>query len=324
MIYRVEVSTKPGLPDARGESLRRNIAGIQSLAVTDLTFLKGDLDDGDVSRLAGTLLHDPVVEQARWFALDADAAIPGQPAGGWSVEVTLHPGVTDSVAESLLAGAALIGVDGLEQVATGQRYDLAGDLTDAAVRRIAASLLANEVIQTWTINGRALPPFVAQAELAASVWVETIPLTAASPDQLLAISQERRLSLDLAEMQAIQGYYRQESREPTDVELETLAQTWSEHCVHKTFRALIDYREIDADGERRASSRSTRSSRPTSARPPSAPTSRGCARPSSTTPASSPSTTTTTWPSRSRPTTTPRRWSRSAAPTPASAAWCAT
>ncbi|MCB0238101.1 MAG: phosphoribosylformylglycinamidine synthase, partial [Anaerolineae bacterium] len=42
--------------------------------------------------------------------------------------------------------------------------------------------------------------------------------------------------------------YRQESREPTDVELETLAQTWSEHCVHKTFRALIDYREIDADG----------------------------------------------------------------------------
>ena len=248
MIYRVEVSTKPGLPDARGESLRRNIAGIQSLTVTDLYFLKGALDEAAVSRLVGTLLHDPVVEQAHWFALDADTATPNQPAGGWSVEVTLHPGVTDSVAESLLAGAALIEVEGLEQVATGQRYDLAGDLTDAAVRRIAASLLANEVIQTWTINGRALPPFVAQVGPAASVWVETIPLTAASSDQLLAISQERRLSLDLAEMQAIQGYYRHENREPTDVELETLAQTWSEHCVHKTFRALIDYREIDAAG----------------------------------------------------------------------------
>ncbi|MCO5245314.1 MAG: phosphoribosylformylglycinamidine synthase subunit PurS [Anaerolineae bacterium] len=248
MIYRVEVSTKPGLPDARGERLLGNISGVDSLAVTDLYFFKGGLDETDVMRLVHTLLYDPVVEQVRWFALDDSRAAPDQPAGGWSVEVTLLPGVTDSVAESLLAAAEVIGVAGLEQVATGQRYDLTGDLTDAAVQRIAASLLANEVVQTWTIDGRALPPFVVPAELSAGRWVETIALTGASSDQLLAISQERRLSLDLAEMQAIQEYYRQESREPTDVELETLAQTWSEHCVHKTFRALIDYREIDADG----------------------------------------------------------------------------
>src|SRR5213078_436148 len=57
------------------------------------------------------------------------------------------------------------------------------------------------------------------------------------------------LALSLEEMQAIQNYYREERRDPTDVELETLAQTWSEHCVHKTFKALIDYTEYDAEGQ---------------------------------------------------------------------------
>ena len=42
-------------------------------------------------------------------------------------------------------------------------------------------------------------------------------------------------------MQAIRDYFREEERDPTDAELEMLAQTWSEHCVHKTFKALIDY-----------------------------------------------------------------------------------
>ncbi|MCB0243448.1 MAG: hypothetical protein KDI12_08570, partial [Anaerolineae bacterium] len=61
MIYRVEVSTKPGLPDARGERLLGNISGVDSLAVTDLYFFKGGLDETDVMRLVHTLLYDPVV-----------------------------------------------------------------------------------------------------------------------------------------------------------------------------------------------------------------------------------------------------------------------
>ncbi len=42
-------------------------------------------------------------------------------------------------------------------------------------------------------------------------------------------------------MQAIRDYFRGEDREPTDAELEMIAQTWSEHCIHKTFRAKIDF-----------------------------------------------------------------------------------
>ncbi len=76
--------------------------------------------------------------------------------------------------------------------------------------------------------------------------IEFIPLTEASDIELRAISEDRRLALNLTEMQAIQNYYRQEGREPTDVELETLAQTWSEHCIHKSFKAYIIY--VGPDG----------------------------------------------------------------------------
>jgi len=67
-------------------------------------------------------------------------------------------------------------------------------------------------------------------------------------EQLLALSKKGLLALNLDEMRTIQQHYRQEGREPTDVELETLAQTWSEHCSHKTFKATIDYREVDSHG----------------------------------------------------------------------------
>jgi phosphoribosylformylglycinamidine synthase len=61
----------------------------------------------------------------------------------------------------------------------------------------------------------------------------------ADDTQLLKISEERQLSLSLEEMKAIQSYFSSLGRDPTDVELETFAQTWSEHCVHKTFKGTI-------------------------------------------------------------------------------------
>ena len=72
-----------------------------------------------------------------------------------------------------------------------------------------------------------------------------IPIQNANNAELLRISQEGLLSLNLAEMQAIQSHFSGIGRDPTDVEIETLAQTWSEHCVHKTFRGLIEYIEDD-------------------------------------------------------------------------------
>ena len=69
-------------------------------------------------------------------------------------------------------------------------------------------------------------------------------LLKASDDKLRKISKDGQLFLNLAEMKQIQQYFKKLKRKPTDCELETIAQTWSEHCWHKTFRGKIEYREV--------------------------------------------------------------------------------
>jgi len=73
---------------------------------------------------------------------------------------------------------------------------------------------------------------------------QTIALRQADETTLLDISRKGLLSLSLEEMQAIQDYFRRLARDPSDLELETIAQTWSEHCKHKTFAGVIEYEEV--------------------------------------------------------------------------------
>jgi phosphoribosylformylglycinamidine synthase II len=61
----------------------------------------------------------------------------------------------------------------------------------------------------------------------------------AADNQLQEISRELGLSLNLQEMKAVQAYFKKKGKNPTDVELQTIAQTWSEHCFHKTFKGKI-------------------------------------------------------------------------------------
>ncbi|MCW4010987.1 MAG: phosphoribosylformylglycinamidine synthase subunit PurL [Candidatus Bathyarchaeota archaeon] len=71
----------------------------------------------------------------------------------------------------------------------------------------------------------------------------------ATDEQLLEVSGELGLCLNLHEMKQIQAYFKAQKRNPTDVELQTIGQTWSEHCYHKTFKGKIrfeDGREIDS------------------------------------------------------------------------------
>ena len=123
-----------------------------------------------------------------------------------TVEVTLLPGVTDPPAENLRHSAQLVGIDGLLEVATGQRYELEGSLDADAIHSIAAEVLANPVIQRFAIDETIIPPFVGYHE--ADETVDLIDLREADDEELLEISKERRLSMDLYEMQAIQKYYR--------------------------------------------------------------------------------------------------------------------
>lgn len=72
-----------------------------------------------------------------------------------------------------------------------------------------------------------------------------INIIGANEEELGRVSSELGLSLSLREMSAIKEYFVSKRRNPTDVELQTIGQTWSEHCYHKTFKGYV----ITADGK---------------------------------------------------------------------------
>ena len=249
--YRVCVSPQPAL--ANGAALLADIAalgvsGVTSAVRSELYFLRGALDDADVQVLCDELLVDPIAQTATW-GLVSEATAETHNA---VIEVGLLPGVTDSVADNLLARAALVGVGGLAAASAARSYALDGDVSADDLRGIAERLLCNQVIEYYAL-GR-LTPHVGDAHAPAELRAETVPVRGLSCEALQALSRDRLLSLDLNEMLAIRAYFDREGRDPTDVELECLAQTWSEHCVHKTFKALVDYVERDDDGVMRRES----------------------------------------------------------------------
>ncbi len=234
--FRVEVQTRAG-------SEMTGIFGVKTCRTTRLFFLQGNLAHEDVERLSRELLADPVTEN---FELNLTPNPSPLNREGLSrsedeihtIDVTLLPGVTDPAAENLLRAAHLLGITNLERAATGQRYLLSGVSAETDLKKLATVVFSNPVIQRFTVDEAISAPFFAYQQ--ADDTVDIIPVRV-SDDALLKLSAERRLSLNLEEMQAIRAYYEQENRDPSDAELEMLAQTWSEHCVHKTFKAVIDY-----------------------------------------------------------------------------------
>lgn len=224
------------LADAR--ALR--FTDLRRIECQDLYFVEGQLSQDEMQRLALTLLTDPVTQSVE--ASEAGPSTTRMP-GTVVVEVAYRPGVTDPVAGEIVRAAHELGFDGVHRAATGFRYLIEGG-NNVAGHRLAQRLLANAVIQRYTL-GEIEPAFPLEAE--SSGQIETIPVRELTDTQLQALSKERRAALDLAEMQAIQKYYKSVKRDPTDVEFEMIAQTWSEHCVHKTFKARIDIRYSKGD-----------------------------------------------------------------------------
>jgi phosphoribosylformylglycinamidine (FGAM) synthase-like enzyme/phosphoribosylformylglycinamidine (FGAM) synthase PurS component len=209
-----------------------------TIHTSQLYYLTGNLTPAQIDQLAGQLLIDPITQEA------VVSQKTGTPNTGHVVDVFFHAGVTDTLAESVKTGASMLGVTGLEDVETGRRYVLDQRLSADEVRIITGALLYNPVIQEYHVGAQ----FIAPAEMTRFLAVNYIQLTGMTDQQLLALSKTGMLALNLDEMRAIQRHFQELGREPTDVELETLAQTWSEHCSHKTFKATIRYKELDSDG----------------------------------------------------------------------------
>ncbi|MEW6401796.1 MAG: phosphoribosylformylglycinamidine synthase subunit PurL [Chloroflexota bacterium] len=242
-IHRIITHSLQGDPRAGGVLSSARALGfhqLQRVECQDLYFIESQLSQQELQQLALNLLINPVTQS---FILDEIPASPTLPENGSVIlEVALRPGVTDPVAHEIVRAAYELGFASVHRAATGQRYILHFDKSVSpsdSIRlsaSLSATLLANNVIQHWTI-GEITPSFPLEAE--SSGHVEVIPICNLSDDELLALSKDRRAALDLNEMKAMQAYYQKENRDLTDIEFETIAQTWSEHCVHKTFKAKI-------------------------------------------------------------------------------------
>jgi phosphoribosylformylglycinamidine synthase len=231
---------------------------VDDIRVIDVYTIDAALTAAQVERVRLELLTDPVIQESavnRSLARDYDHVI----------EVGFLPGVTDNVGKSAVQGIQ----DTLgrafgsgEAVFKSTQYAVRGASAEVC-GRIARQMLANELIQQWVVksaedmealDGRPLLglPIVTERS---EVTVHEIDLEV-SDDALIDLSRAMMLALELREMQAIQAHYRDPlirawraaagvPSNPTDIELEILAQTWSEHCKHKIFNAVIEYQGPD-------------------------------------------------------------------------------
>ncbi|MBI3168738.1 MAG: phosphoribosylformylglycinamidine synthase subunit PurL [Chloroflexi bacterium] len=213
---------------------------LRNIIVQDLYFIEGQLSSEELKQLTLKLLSDPVTQTVTWDEMPAPLASRPPEPDTVILEVSLRPGVTDPVAHEIVRAAHELGISGVHRAATGQRFILHFDPSVPVRESVTESvykLFANPVIQHWKI-GSIEPSFPQEVE--SSGTIEIIPIRNLTDDELLSLSKDRRAALDLAEMQAIQNYFITENRDPSDIEFETIAQTWSEHCVHKTFKAKIE------------------------------------------------------------------------------------
>jgi phosphoribosylformylglycinamidine (FGAM) synthase PurS component len=244
-VYRIEVHPADVSDDPVGRNVFHEAteaglaAGLQAVRSARVFLIQGDLEPATVERIAGELLADPINQRYVVGGRNRDDAA--------TVEVHYLPGVMDPVAMSTqdAIDEMLDEPDGSAgpsriEVRTGFRYDFVG-LDGPAAETVASRLLANTVIQKIETGVYHPEAFVTGQPYALNLT--HVPIRDLDDEALGRMSREAHLFLSLEEMQGIRDYYRSVDREPTDIELETLAQTWSEHCVHKTLKSKIRYRE---------------------------------------------------------------------------------
>ena len=186
-------------------------------------------------RLAHELLADPVLHDWRVFTPDQCPA----EAGLRRLEVVRRPGVMDPASQSVVRAAAALGIE-VGDVRSWSAFTAPDDTPDDQLLRLGRELLANDVIEELRLDAASgVPP--AAVLTAAPSPLTHVALRAADAAERRRISEQGCLALDAAEMATIAEHFRELGRDPTDIELETLAQTWSEHCKHKTLTGLVDY-----------------------------------------------------------------------------------
>jgi phosphoribosylformylglycinamidine synthase len=249
MLWEVDIFAAAGQPDLGARDVAAAAAELQladNLPVTSARgyLIQGELDRDQVERIARELLADSVVERTVAAPL-GDACLTALPEdrAHW-IHVLPKPGVTDPVAQSAMAAIADCGLRA-EAVRTLKKYAV-GPLASDRLGLLCSKVLANDAIEQVIVG----PLGFDRLQLGSPYEFRllTVPIRTMDDAALERLSREGQLFLSLTEMQTIQAHFRTLGRDATDVELETVAQTWSEHCSHKTLAGRIHYR--DSAGER--------------------------------------------------------------------------
>jgi len=256
MLWEVDIYPADGQPDPLARQIAAEAADLElaeDLAVAAACgyLIQGALDRRQVTQIADDLLADRVVQRTVIAPVGDEALIrPPQDAEAagaeWQlIHVLPKPGVMDPVAQSALAAIADFDLQA-EAVRTLRKYWI-GRLPQERLELLLSKVLANDAVEQVVVG----PLEVEHLEVGSpyDFHLLTIPIRGMDDEALARLSSEGQLYLSLAEMQSIRAHFQTLARDPSDVELETVAQTWSEHCSHKTLAGRIEYR--GPDGRRR-------------------------------------------------------------------------
>src|SRR3990167_89935 len=229
MIYEVRIASK-SQKDPKGQDLLAEIKrtlkikSIKNIKTAKVYRLEG-ISERDAKKFTEVVLFESIDQRLsdnRPIFTDAVKVI----------EVAYKPGVMNPEAASLLKSASDCKIP-LKFADSSWEYAFYGKVKKEDIEKIVKRLLVNESVEhvvkvhpkTLKIDGKTPP-------------VQKVAIRKLSDDQLIEVSKNR-LFLNLEEMKVIKNYFKQIKRDPTDCEVEVLAQTWSEHCVHKTFKAKL-------------------------------------------------------------------------------------
>lgn len=249
-LWEIDIYPAEGQPDrlgntVAGDAVDLGLASELSVSAARGFLVQGELDETQANQLARELFADGVVERTV-VARAGDQRLSEPPNGKPQLlHVMLKPGVMDPVAQSALNAIADFGLQ-VEAVRTFRKFWLP-ESSDETVSTLSSRILANDSIEQVIVG----PLELDQLQLGSPYEFELlhVAIRELDDDGLTRLSREGQLYLTLVEMQTIQTYFRDLGRDPTDAELESIAQTWSEHCSHKTLAGRIAYR--DENGEQR-------------------------------------------------------------------------
>ena len=255
MIHRIEVAFKT--QDARADTRKKELlnmgfSNVSNVRLVDVYTINANLSETDLKGIA-SVLSNKVIQRATINQFQAPEQFD------WAIEIGFLPGVTDNIgntAKQIMEDLLKIKLSQDDGISSSQLVFLSGNLTGTDATEIANSL-ANKLIQRIHIKSHdefvsdggmdVVYPKVVLNDYPSADVVEIIN---AADNELKIIGKEgiansdgtRRgpLALDLNYMKAIQEYFRKEDRNPTDIEMECIAQTWSEHCKHTIFKDSMD------------------------------------------------------------------------------------